>query len=383
MRHRLVYAEFKSQHRRAHHSDVLGQGRTVKAQRARIVLPLVAGKLRAQPNNAVLAAVRAGVLRRADGLLARCAAFRTQAIGVEVQALSVVLGVGPDRIADPAPVNAADAGAGPLHFHDVGAKRRVLLDAGLRAFEPAVPPAQRLLQKADARFGHGKVRVLMRPRADDALHRALHRSHQTRHRIGIGVVPAAKSQYRRFDGTNVFVHRTALPISVAVRVLQPVDGQQRLGVQALQPHGAPGVAHQRRVRRARGITKHGGRPAHVLGQEAAAFVVDVVGIAVVGGAQGDDGFQAFGLARCHLQAVKATPGDAHHAHAPGAPRLLAQPGNHRFGVLQFLLGIFVEHQALRIAIAAHIHANAGVAMAREIRVGKGVAHDGAVAFAVG
>ena len=63
MRNGLVDAEFKRQHRSAHQVYVLAQRRTVKGQRARVILTLVARKFWPHPNNAVLAAVCAGVLR--------------------------------------------------------------------------------------------------------------------------------------------------------------------------------------------------------------------------------------------------------------------------------------------------------------------------------
>ena len=52
--------------------------------------------------------------------------------------------------------------------------RGVGLDAGGNVFEPTVPQAQGLLQKAYARLGHGEVRVFVRPGADDAFDRRLH-----------------------------------------------------------------------------------------------------------------------------------------------------------------------------------------------------------------
>ena len=345
-------------------------------------MPLVAGEFGPQPNNAVLATVRAGVLGGAHRVFGLGCALAGQPLGAQVQALALS-GLRPGAVAHPAPANMRHAGARARYVHDVGAKRRLLLHARGRVFEPAVPPAQRFLQKADARLGHRKVRVLVRPGPDDALDRRLYRAHQAWHGIGIGVVPAAHGQYGGLDGTDVFIDRAALPVGVAVRVLKPVDGQQGPGLQALQPHGAPGFAHQRRVWRARGVAKHGGRPAHVFREQAAAFEVNVVGVAVVGRAQRNDGLQALGLARRHLQTIKAAPGDTHHADAPGTPWLRTQPGDDRFGVLQLLLGVLVVHQALRVAIAAHVHTDAGVAVAGQVGVREGVAHDGAVALAVG
>ena len=60
-----------------------------------------------------------------------------------------------------------------------------------------------------------------------------------------------------------------------------------------------------------------------------------------------------------------------------------EPGDHVDRVLQFLLGILVVHQPFGIAVAAHVDADRGVAVAGEIRMGQRVARGGAVALAVG
>ena len=61
----------------------------------------------------------------------------------------------------------------------------------------------------------------------------------------------------------------------------------------------------------------------------------------------------------------------------------ADPGDDVAGVLQFLLGIFVVHQPFGIAVAAHVDADRGIAMAGEIGMRQLIAKDGAVALAVG
>ena len=231
--HRLVHAELQREHWGAHQVKAGFEGVGVKGERARVVLALVARKLGAHPDDAVFAAVGARVLGRADGLLACARGLGRQACTIEVVALNRVAVAGPHLVAHPAPGDVADARARGLQVHHIGAKRGVVFHAGGRVFEVAVPPAQRFLQKADARLGHGKVRVFVRPGANNAFDRRLDAAHQTRHGVGVGVVPAAHGQHGGFDGANVFAHRAAFPIGVAVRVLQPVDGQQGLGLQAL------------------------------------------------------------------------------------------------------------------------------------------------------
>ena len=383
MRHWLVHAESQREDRRAHQVHISLQRSAVKSQRAGIILPLVAGEFGAEPNDAVLPAVRARVLGRADAAPGGFFRAVAQAAAVEKKRLAGHVRAAPGCVGDPTSWNLADAAAGRLQIHDVGAVRRVGLNAGGNVFEPAVPPAQRFLQKADPRLGHGEVRVFVRPGADDAFNRGLHRVHQLRYRVGVRIVPATHGQHSGLDRADVFAHRAVLPIRVAVRVLQPGNGQQRLVFEPVQPHGAPALAHNGRVRRPRRVGQHGGRPAQVFAQHAAAFVVDVVAVAVHRGAQGDDGLQARRTPRGDLQAVEAAPGNTHHADAPGAPGLGHRPGDHLFRIGQLLLGVFVVHQAIRITVAAHVHAQAGVTVAGQKRVGERVADDGAVALAVG
>ena len=94
-------------------------------------------------------------------------------------------------------------------------------------------------------------------------------------------------------------------------------------------------------------------------------------------------FSAGGRFAATCSAVEAAPGNAHHADLAAAPGLRSRPGDDVAGVLQFLLGVFVLHQPVGIAVAAHVDAQAGIAVAGEIRMGQRVARRRAVALAVG
>ena len=63
--------------------------------------------------------------------------------------------------------------------------------------------------------------------------------------------------------------------------------------------------------------------------------------------------------------------------------LRGKPGDDVDGILQFLLGIFVLHQAFGITVAAHVDAHSGVAVAGKMWMGERVARRGAVALAIG
>ena len=204
--HRPVGADPQVEHGGPDQIEVSRQGRRVKGQRARIVLPLIARELRAHPDDAVLAAVGTGVLRRADAASAFAASFTAQAVLVQVPALQLKAVGRPDLVADPAARNVRDRGARSSQVHDVGAKRRVLLDAGRLLLQPAIPPAQRFLQEADARLGHREMGVLVGPGPDDALNRRLHAADQAWHGVGVGIVPATDGQHGGVNGADVLAH---------------------------------------------------------------------------------------------------------------------------------------------------------------------------------
>jgi hypothetical protein len=71
-------------------------------------------------------------------------------------------------------------------------------------------------------------------------------------------------------------------------VAQPDLGKEHRVVEALEPHGAPALADQRRIRGKRVRGEQHGAPGEILVEKAAAHVVGVVGVAVVGPANRDD-----------------------------------------------------------------------------------------------
>ena len=70
--------------------------------------------------------------------------------------------------------------------------------------------------------------------------------------------------------------------------------------------------------------------------------------------------------RGDLQAVEAAPRDTDHADRAAAPGLLGEPFDDLERVVLFLLEIFVEHQPVGLAVAAHVDAHAGIAVAGDI-----------------
>ena len=64
MGHGFIHTELQRQHRRTDQIKVFGQHLAIECQRTRIVVALVARKLRPQPDDAILTTVGAYCLRR-------------------------------------------------------------------------------------------------------------------------------------------------------------------------------------------------------------------------------------------------------------------------------------------------------------------------------
>ena len=172
------------------------------------------------------------------------------------------------------------------------------------------------------------------------------------------------------------------PVCVAGRVFQPAGGEEGQCLDPLDPALAP-VAAQRRIGRAGLVGQHLGAPVEVVGQQAAAHVVDVVRMAVHGGAAGDDRLQRRRAACGELQPVEPAPGDPDHPDVAVAPRLARDPGDDCLAVRELLLRVLVVEEPVRIPGAGDVDPDAGVAGRGEHRMGGGVARRGPVALAVG
>ena len=86
----------------------------------------------------------------------------------------------------------------------------------------------------------------------------------------------------------------------------------------------------------------------------------------------------------HLEAVEAAPGDAHHADRTRCTR--PDRRSRRWPRPRrscSCFGVFVVHQAVGLAVAAHVDPEAGIAVTGEIGMGQCVPSGGAVALAVG
>src|SRR5699024_10597497 len=114
-----------------------------------------------------------------------------------------------------------------------------------------------------------------------------------------------------------------------------------------------------------------------------ALVVEIVAVAIVGERGDDDRPETLRAPRGDLERGETAPRDPHHAGPPGSLRLLCDPFYHVLGVLLLLLQILVHESAVGIAASAQVHADARVAVARDVRVVDGVANCREVALPVG
>src|SRR5579883_70462 len=152
----------------------------------------------------------------------------------------------------------------------------------------------------------------------------------------------------------------------------------------LLPDSEPPLPHELGPRRQHVASGHRQAiGAHVVEHlHGAAFVVAVVGVAIVGEVHGADGLERRRPVHGHLQGVEAAIGRAEHAHVAVAPGLLGHPGDGCHAIELLLRAVFVQRRALRVAAAAHVEARR-----RDPALGK-VVMDGeispiAIALAVG
>ena len=269
----------------------------------------------------------------------------------------------PDRLRDPsARTDRVVAPGRHLLLHE-GAQHRLLHDPGVLALEPVVPPAQALLQIADRRPRDGLVPVLVPPRADEPEARHPEVREQPGDGVGVAVHPAAGGEDRALDRGVVLVDRAVLPVAVAALVGEPDGERQRELVQPLLPLPAPVGAGDLRIRRPVKPSEERRAPVEGVVEETPAHVVHVVGVAVVRRAVRDDRGQRGRPQGRDLEGVEPTPGAADHADLARAPGLRRDPRDQLLAVVELLRRVLVVHQPVGIAGAAHVDAEARVAVA--------------------
>ncbi len=227
------------------------------------------------------------------------------------------------------------------------------------------------------------MRIHVGPGPDQTFARHSQTREHTGHRVGVAVSPAADRVHRTSDPRGIYTYRSALPVRVAALVPEPDFREERSVRESLQPHLAPTLADQLGVGRQGVQGKQDRAPDEVLVEQATAHVVRVVGVAIVGRANGDDRLELGRSERRDLQRVETAPREPHHPHGARTPRLPGDPTNRSHAIFLLLLGVFVEKQAVGFAGATDVDTHGGVTMAGEVAVHRFVAPAGVVALPVG
>ena len=266
-----------------------------------------------------------------------------------------------------------------LHPHP---HHRLVHDTGVGSLQPVVPPADRLLEESDRGARDTQVRVLVAPGTDERAPGHVEVCHEPEDRVRVAVRPSS----HRHDGTRdvgvVLVDGGALPVLVAALVLEPLLDPETAALEAFAPHVAPAVPDDGGVWRQAVEREHDGRLGHVVRQQSAAHVVHVVHVQVFRGGRAHDRLERGRAPRGHLQAVESAPGDPHHADIPVAPGLFGKPRDDVLGVLVLLAHVLVDEHPVGISAAAHVDADAHVAVPCHVRVVERVPSSCPVALAV-
>src|SRR4051812_15614963 len=206
---------------------------------------------------------------------------------------------------------------------------------------------------------------------------------QPEDRVAVGVVPSADHVHGAGDRREVLAHGALLPELVAPLMRRPGHAVGRRRSHAREPVVAPALPHDGRIGRLRVDREHRRRPREAVPRkQAAAHVVDVVGVAVVGRAHADHGPERGRVVRGDLETVEAAPRLADDADAARAPRLGRQPGDDLDPIELLLRQVLVLHNPVRVARAAHVDPHRGVAVAGEVLMDGRIPQRRAVVLAV-
>ena len=246
-----------------------------------------------------------------------------------------------------------------------------------------VPPAKAFLQEAYARSGLCKMRILVGPWPDQSFFRTGQVLEQAEDGVRVPIRPTTHRIDRHLNVGIVFADRAVSVELVSPLVAEPVEHPQPVAFQALHPHLPPAVSHDCGIGRRVADREGRGPPAQLVGQHAATHEVDVVGVAIVGGAERNDRAQRFGTPCCDLKPVESAPADPDHADLSRAPGLGGKPLDHGQAVVLFLLEILAQADAFAVTRAAQVDTNARISVACEIRMGQVITLNRTVTLAIG
>ena len=261
----------------------------------------------------------------------------------------------PGRLEAPVPAHLAAqrvGRGGSLLVHD---DRRLPVDAVVDALQPPVEPPEHLGLEIDVGPRPARLGGPVGPRAQEQPRRRLHPRERPQRDVRVAVRPAADDHRRRTDPLDVLARRAVPPVVVAVLVRQPRQEPRLVLLEAALPFVAPAVAPQRRHRWQRVHRHHVRRVVDDVELfQGAAVVVDVVGVAVVGGEDRHDRLERRRLFQRHLQRVEAAVAGAEHADRAQRPGLCREPVDHPHEVVALRRRVLVGGDPARGARAADV-----------------------------
>ncbi len=256
-------------------------------------------------------------------------------------------------------------------------------DAVVDALEPVVEEPDHLVEPVEVRARVGVVRQRVDPVPDERPSRRRAAFLHPQDRIDVLVHPATDREDRRFDRAVVRRQRSLPPVRAVMLLAEPFEQPDRRLLQALAPLVGPRRAAVLGLRRHRVHPDHADR---VLAQlrhgDAAADVVDVVGVAVVGGHHRHDRLEMRRTEHRDLDRGEAAVRDSPHPDVAVAPRLGGQPLDGVVAVLGFARRVLVEGDAWRRAGPADVEPAKGEAAGGQPLAAGHVAREPPVVLAV-
>ena len=195
------------------------------------------------------------------------------------------------------------------------------------------------------------------PGAEDDAFRAREGLEAAERDVRVPVGPAGHDHRRANDPVVPRPDRAVTPVGPVGLLLEPAQQPRVDVVHASCPFLPPAFTEDGGHRGKSIAGDHVEHPVdEVNSLEGAAHVVDVVGVAVVGGVDGGDGTERRWAQARNLERAESRPRGAVHADPPVRPLLLGKPGDHLADVVVLLGRVLVGGEAARRAGAPDVEA---------------------------
>ena len=232
---------------------------------------------------------------------------------------------------------------------------RLVHHAIVDALQPVVEEADQLVVPVEVRARVRVVRERVDPVADERPARRRAALLHSQRGVDVLVHPAADREDRRLDRAVVGGERALPPVRSVVLLAEPFEEPDRRPLEPLAPLVDPARAAVRRPWRQRVHPDHADRVlAQLRDRHAAAEVVDVVGVAVVGRHHRHDRLQGRRPELRDLDRGEAAVADPPHADVAVGPRLRGQPADGVAAVERLAGRVLVVRHAARAAGAPDV-----------------------------